>query len=296
MDKGFFSADNIKLLLGGDGERHRYRFLMAAPFSSELAKSQVEGERIDIDRVENVVLTSGPPIRGKHNLCDWGCGADLNTHVFYNPEKAVKARNELFGYVASLAREAAADPYNMKLMDEYFHYLNIVRSQKPGGTAKVAIREDTVASELATTGWFVLVSNHIDDPQVAHDIYRMKDVVEKSFLQYKNNLGLDRLRVHGDDRMHNKVFVAFIALIMVSAIHGTMKRKGLYKRLTLKKLMLVLAKLKSATFSGKTILRPVTKEQSDILKAFGIGLPDYGTLEPTKPKKRGRKPKQNPGG
>jgi len=292
MDKGFFSTENLKLLMGGGESGHRYRFLMGAPFSSDVAKGQVEGERAEIDRVENVVLTSGAPIRGKHKLCDWGCGADLNTHVFFNPEKAVKARNELFGYVASLAREAAANPYDMKLYDEYSHYLDVVRPKVPGGAVKVGVREDVAAAELATTGWFVLVSNHIEDPQAAHDIYRMKDVVEKSFLQYKHNLGLDRLRVHGDERMQNKVFVAFIALVMVSAVHATMKKNELYKRMTLKKLMLSLAKLKSATFRGKTILRPVSKEQSDILKAFGIRLPDYDTLEPTMPKKRGRKPKQ----
>ena len=37
---------------------------------------------------------------------DWG-GKELNAHVFFNPEKEMKERNELFGYVTSLARQAA---------------------------------------------------------------------------------------------------------------------------------------------------------------------------------------------
>ena len=105
----------------------------------------------------------------------------------------------------------------------------------------------------------MLLSNHIEDPQMAHDIYRMKDVVEKSFLRHKNSLDLDRLRVHGDDRMQKKIFIAFIAQIIVSAIHGTMKEKDLYKRMKLNKLILELAKLKAATVSGKIIHRPMTK-------------------------------------
>ena len=107
----------------------------------------------------------------------------------------------------------------------------------------------TGATELMVVmdkGFFsanVLLSNHIDSAQTAHDIYRAKDVVEKGFLRYKNNLGLGRLRVHSDDRMQNKVFVAFIALIIASAIHHSMKREGLFKGMTFEKLLLKLAKL-----------------------------------------------------
>jgi hypothetical protein len=157
----------------------------------------------------------------------------------------------------------------------------------------VGIREDVIARELQTTGWFVLLSNTISDTQTAHDVYRMKDVVEKGFLKYKNNLGLDRLRVHGDERMNNKIFVAFIALIIMSAIHSTMKEKELFKRMTFDQLILTLTKLKSATIGDKQVLRPLTKEQTLILKAFDIPLPCANNADgqPSTRKKPGRKPK-----
>jgi len=293
MDKGFFSAKNVNMLLGmNEGEEALpCRFLISVPFTSKFAKGQVQSERKDIDRLENVILTSGAPIRGIRKLRAWGGGKKLNAHVFFNPEKAVKERNELFGYVASLARQATTDPDNKKLLPEYRKYLIVRKSQHAEGGVTVNVREDVVSKELETIGWFVLLSNHIEDPQTAHDVYRMKDVVEKGFLKYKNNLGLDRLRVHGDDRMQNKVFVAFIALIIASAMHETMKTKGLFKRMTYDRLILILAKLKSADINGYTILRPITKEQAEIFKAFDIPLPDYDTQEPSTPKKRGRKPK-----
>jgi hypothetical protein len=52
--------------------------------------------------------------------------------------------------------------------------------------------------------------------------------------------------------------------------------------------ILTLAKLKSATVRGRVILRPMTKEQIDIFESFGVRLPDYDTLKPSVPKKRGR--------
>ena len=279
------------MLLGVAGERQLCRFLMSVPFTNKFAKEQVEAERFEIDRLENVVFTNGAPIRGVRRLYDWERGVQLNTHVFFNPEKAVKERNELFGYVAPLARQAAADPYNAMLEASYREYLKFQHDRSNSKNIEVSIREDVVAKKLETTGWFVLLSNHIEDPQIAYDIYRTKDVVEKSFLRYKNNLGIDRLRVHSDDRMQNKIFVAFIALIIASAIHETMKRKGMYKRMTFDKLILTLAKFKSALVNGRTVLRPITKEQTDIFQVFGIRLPDYDTLKPSVPKKRGRKPK-----
>jgi hypothetical protein len=97
MDKGFFSAKNVNMLLDDGEGNQRYRFLMPVPFTSKFAKSQVESERKDSDSIENVVLTGGVPIRGIHKLRAWGDGVKLHTHVFFNPEKAVKDRNELFG-------------------------------------------------------------------------------------------------------------------------------------------------------------------------------------------------------
>ena len=64
-----------------------------------------------------------------------------------------------------------------------------------------------------THKWFVLISNHVKDTQEAHDVYSMKDVVEKSFYSYINNLVIDQLLVHGDDRIQNKVFAAFIVML-----------------------------------------------------------------------------------
>ena len=267
MDKGFFSAKNVNMLLREDEGKPPYRFLMPVPFTSKFAKGQVESERKDIDSIDNVILTNGAPIRGLRKLRAWGDGTKLNAHVFFNPEKAVKERNELFGYVTSLARQAAVDPFNEKLAAEYSKYLIVRKSQQTGGGVTVNIRKDVVASELETVGWFVLLSNHIENAQTAHDIYRMKDVVEKGFLKYKSNLGLGRLRVHSDDRMQNKIFIAFIALIIASAIHETMRKKNLFKCMTFDKLILTLAKLKAATVNGKTILRPATKEQTNIFEA-----------------------------
>jgi hypothetical protein len=299
MDKGFFSAKNIGLLSGNE-KRRTYRFIVAVPFTSSFAKEQVRSERKGIDIISNVVFTNSRPIRGVYKIRTWpggrACpeGYKLHTHIFFNPEKEIKDRNELYGYVAHLKSEAVKDPKNTKLQSEYKKYLIVRKSRRTAEGVTVNIRENVVANELETAGWFILVSNYVDNTQIAHDIYRAKDVVEKSFLKYKCSLGLNRLRVHGDERMQNKLLIAFVALIITSHIHKTMKEKGLFKQMTFERLLLSLGKLKIATLNNVKVMTPPTKELTELLNAFDIAVPTAPGSIPRLRKKRkaGRKPKK----
>jgi transposase len=271
MDKGFYSVKNVNVLLGKD-KSIRYKFLLPVSFTTAFAKNCIAEERDKIDCIENVVLTSGSPIRGVYRLLRWGNNStELHTHVYFNPEKALKDRNELYDHVTRLKTKALKNPNDKRLKNEFLQYLVIEKSEKSG--LSVIIRHDVIAKKLETTGWFVLISNHIENTQTAYDMYRAKDIVEKSFFQYKNSLGLHRLHVHSDERVLNKTFVAFIALIISSHIHKVMREKQLYKHMSFDKLLNILAKLKVAYVKGKMVLRPLTMDQKLIFDCFGIEHP-----------------------
>jgi len=73
--------------------------------------------------------------------------------------------------------------------------------------------------------------------------------------------------------MHNKIFIGFISLIMMSHIHRVMSKNELYKQMTMDKLLINLSKIKIVTINGRQIIRPLTKEQKMIFKIFGIEPP-----------------------
>ena len=73
--------------------------------------------------------------------------------------------------------------------------------------------------------------------------------------------------------MQSKVFISFIALILECRIHRVMLMSGLYKTMTMKKLILTLEKLRIQHIKGKDILFPLTKVQKGIYKAFLIEEP-----------------------
>ena len=130
-----------------------------------------------------------------------------------------------------------------------------------------------VEKELEHSGWLVLLSNDVSSPQEAISIYRTKDVVEKGFLRYKNCLNLGRLRIHSEKSMQNKVFVGFIGLILMAGLHKVMVDQGLYRSMTMKKMIKTLEKLRIQHINGNRILYPITKEQKEIFKAFGLKEP-----------------------
>ena len=104
-------------------------------------------------------------------------------------------------------------------------------------------------------------------------IYRAKDVVEKVFLRLKADLNLGRLRVHWQERMQNKVFIGFVSLVLVSAIHSVMMDKGLYETMTMKQLARTLSKHRVQLIGSERVVYPATKAQKNIYDAFGVSTP-----------------------
>lgn len=274
MDKGFYSDKNIKILVE---KYHESEFLTAVPFTNQFAKQLVEQERSTIDSVENIIRTSGAPLRGIRRRIIWkDSGIPLYAHLLYNPERELKERNDLYAYTAWLKEKAEAGKNLSAYSEDVEKYLTILPVNSKKEKPHVVIRQKAVDEELATSGWVILIGNGDISTQKAHDVYRKKDVIEKGFLKYKNNLGLNRLRLHEGERMQNKLFVAFVALIVLSHIHKIMKEKDLYHQMTMDKLFLILSKLKIVAIDGHHILRPITKEQTELFSRFSIPLPLVG--------------------
>lgn len=185
----------------------------------------------------------------------------------------MKLRENLYAHVTLLKQEAEKEPKNPRYLAEFDRYLIIRKSEKHELGYTVNIRQDVVEKELEYSGWLVLLSNDVSSPQEAISIYRTKDVVEKGFLRYKNCLDLGRLRIHSEKSMQNKVFVGFIGLILMAGLHKVMMDQGLYRSMTMKKMIKTLEKLRIQHINGNRILYPITKEQKEIFKAFGLNEP-----------------------
>jgi transposase len=203
----------------------------------------------------------------------WNNDHKVYAHVYYNPRKAQGIREDLYAHVATLRDQAVAQPKKCASNSLYTKYLIIRRSEKDSSGYTVNLREDVVEAELETAGWLIVISNFVTDAKEAITIYREKDVVEKGFMRLKNSLDLGRLRVHSEANMQNKVFMGFVSLILLSGIHSVMADKKMYSKMTMKKLILTLSRLRLQMVNGVRVLFPATKEQRGIYEAFGVKPP-----------------------
>lgn len=270
MDKGFCSTKNINTMLT---DAQGIRFVIAMSFTHSFTQKQVDSEKKDIDCLENTIVMGDDILRGITKERSWTAKHKVFTHIYYNALHAMHVKEKLYGRIANLVKQANLNPDNPDYALEFKKYLIVRKSDKTDSGYTINIRYDVVEEELYHSGWLVLVSNHISDAKEAISIYRAKDVVEKGFLRMKNCLDLGRLRVHSDNSMQNKLFIGFIALILMSRIHKVMLINGLYKTMTMKKLINILEKLRVQYLANIRILYPITKEQKNIFEAFGFNEP-----------------------
>jgi hypothetical protein len=235
MDKGFCSIKNINEMLYN---QQGLRFLISMPFSISFAKERVAQEKSRIDLIENTILLGSDSLRGVTRECAWDGKKNIFAHIFYNARHAFDVKEELYTNIASILEIMNRNP-SYKIDDSKFKkYCRVQSPTQNGEGLKIHICYDEVEKSLQNTGWLVILSNHITNASEAISIYRAKDVVEKGFLNMKGSLELGRLRVHSDESMQNKVFVCFIALVLKCFIHRVMLNKGLYYKMTMKKLIL----------------------------------------------------------
>jgi transposase len=270
MDKGFSRKDNIdSMLKDEDG----IRFLIAIPRTLNFTKEQIQSEKDTIDSLDNTIVVGDDVIRGVTQKRSWSDEFDVYAHAFFNAEHAFQARNHLYGAVAKLKSEAMKNPQNPKFIADFENYFVIRKNKNQPSGYSVKVRNDAIEKELQHKGWMILISNHIDNATDAIEIYRSKDVVEKGFMKLKNCLDLGRLRVHSDHRMQSKLFVGFIALILMAHIHKVMSDNGMYEHTSLKKMIKTLERLRVQYINDNRILYPLTADHKAIFKAFNLPHP-----------------------
>jgi len=273
MDKGFCSIKNVDAMLA---DKHGLRFLISVPFNLTFAKERVSEEKPYIDCIENIVLIGNDSLHAVTRVCTWG-KEKVFTHIYYNAIHAANVKEDLYANIASVLNTMKNNPSYVLGQSSFKKYIRVIKPdlacESLGLVDTIEVNYVEVEKTLAHAGWLVIVSNHVSDAFDAISIYRAKDVVEKGFLGMKNSLELGRLRVHSDVSTQNKVFICFIALIFRCFIHRVMLNKGLYCKMTLKKLVLTLDKLKVQYISGDRILFPLSKDQKDIYDAFDFVFP-----------------------
>jgi transposase len=269
MDKGFASNENIDCLTTGDLKD--YNFILALPFTMDIAKEQPK-KFIDTIKQPNNIITFTEKSWGVTTKIVLNNGKELFAHVFYNADKADTEEYIKQAEVKKLLKLATENPDDKKNQNNFKKWLNIIRNND-GTVDSIDVNYSVLSKELAYSGWLVLISNCIDNAEEVLSIYRTKDVVEKAFHRLKGQLDMRRLRIHADKTMKSKVFVSFLSLVIFAYINNVMLANDLYEKFTLREVIDIIESLHIINIKNNRLLEPLTSEQKLIFDLFEIEKP-----------------------
>lgn len=270
MDKGFYSKSNIDNLVA-----HRHQFTMAVPLSNKWVQQAIDEVYDAIHGPQGYQKIDNEIVYVNSRLYPWGTQRRrCYLHLYYNAYARATAidqfNEELIRYKAELESGKLVQDHS----EAYTTFFIIKKTPKRG--TNVSYNEEAVSRKIKRyTGYQAILSNAIKDPIQALQVYRDKDVIEKSFDDFKNQLDLRRLRMHSSAAVNGRLFIQFIALIYMSALRKEMRDSGLIKQYTVRELLQEMETLIKIKYSGKYghILTETTKAQRAILKCLNIELP-----------------------
>jgi transposase len=270
LDRGFYSERNIDNLY----DKH-IRFTVGVPFTPKWTRELVAKVRDRIEEYSHFRRLGNHTFFAVTDTTAWK-GHRCYRHIYYDSQKAAA---EYKGFLEKIELWRTELEENKPVEEHQQHYDRyfVVRETPKRGRHVVVLDEEVQAFKLKTAGFFILISNDIKDPVQALKTYRDKDEAEKAFDDLKNALDMYRLRVHSAGAMQGRLFIQFIAQVLMAAIRNVMASSKLDKKYSLPELVNELKSFHSVRLDGrkKSIFSKLSKSQCEILHAFSINAASY---------------------
>jgi len=267
MDKGFYSKTNLDELI-----EHYDRFTIGVPLSNKWLQHAIDDIRDAIHGPAGYRKFDEEILYVHSRLYPWGeKKRRCYLHLYYNANSHAKDvdmfNGELLDYKQELESGKPVKEHQ-KAYDNFF-----IQKKTPKRGLQVSYNTEAISQYISRyAGFQGLLSNGIKDPVEAMRVYRDKDAVEKFFDDLKNSLDMNRLRMHQSATVDGRLFIQFIALILISALRQKMRTSGLIEKYTVHDLLREMETIVKVQYSGRYghILTEVTKVQRMICKELGV--------------------------
>lgn len=270
MDRGFYSADNLNYL----AERG-YRFVTALPQSLKYCTELIKKHRNELVNHSEYMLGLGLPYGKAYEVT--ALGFRMNVHLYYDPDKASRESEALYELLDRQENDLSVmeEPPDAKQRYDRFFFINRSKDGKIGYIRN----HKAIDEQLERCGFFLIAETDFCKTSAEIlNIYRTRDVIEKSFDDLKNELDMKRLRCHGSDTASGKIFVSFISLIVRSYMLNSLASYMQISGFTFRKVLIELDKIKCLDInvgSKPRLLNPLSKTAREIFTALGLSQVAY---------------------
>lgn len=214
MDRGYMSREALNAL------KKDNKFAVMCPSNLVFVRELIAANRQEIKDRENHYIPS-ENIYGIHVPGVEYDGEQYDAYVFYDGVRAQEEResihNRLNFWQADVMNRKR---YSEALRRRYAPYLNVVKTEtkdSEGRNFSVKVNHDKVQEYIDDAGYFVILSNAGLPVDRMIEIARMRDRGEKAFRRLKYHFGLTKTYTHSTATYHGKMFIAFVALIIVES-------------------------------------------------------------------------------
>lgn len=278
IDRGYFSKSNIRYM-----DKCGYDFVIMMKgmkkISSELILSNKGSFEDNRKYSIRSYKTSGITVKDTLFPSD---EKDRYFHIYYSSKKYAAEREIIELKIDRFAKhlkkyEGKSVGASLKSYEKYFDLIYYHKGEEDETFMCARERTDVINREISLCGYFVIITSAEMTAVEALALYKSRDASEKLFRGDKSYLGNKSLRVYSDESIDGKIFIEFVALIVRNKIYTSLKKKMLADD-TKSNYMTVPAALKELEkiemvkrLDGVYRLdHAVTKNQKEILKAFGI--------------------------
>lgn len=275
MDRGFYRKDNINELY-----RNHCKFIVGAKTSVNFIRNIIREKAGEMKSWNNYRDEYGIYARGESIEWDYEQkrpykGDTLQekrrmyAHIYLDVERCA---NEEAGFmrklrIAEQELQAGKEPEEISPGLRKYFTVNATKD----GKRRIEADNKAIAETMAGFGYFVLLSNKEKDPVRTLELYRNRDVVEKAFSDIKSRLNANRSLTSSEHGMNGKMFVAFVALIILSHLKRKMQEQQLFKQYSIATLLDELDVIECFSSPGhRPFVGEVLKKQSELYTQLGV--------------------------
>lgn len=271
LDRGFYKEDNVLLMC-----QENITFIQGAKMTVNYVKEALKQIEPTMERHSNYHVSSNlytQQLAINHVFkASKTSGYPMTLHAYLDSERAAEERIRFHKQLQQWEHELETDQLKEAHKNAYKRYFKVTK--QASGMNKVEINEEAVEEKTKYAGYFVLLTNSKMTSTEVLSYYRDKDQVEKAFMNLKDRLSMRRLKVSSERSLEGKIFVQYLALILVSELKNRMEQAELFKAYTLEEVLDSFNRIECFIHpSFGTTMGEILSKQEDLYNQLNLKIP-----------------------
>ena len=268
LDRGFYSEKNVDTLL-----EKRYNFTLMVRTDRVWTREIINQYYDKIASPEwYKAAGNGEVLYMVSHIYKWN-GHRCYAHLYYNATRAAEDFDNLNKKLITCKDELEREDFLEEHKELYDRFFIVKRTPKRGLSVSYNT-EEIQKYRKRYAGFFCILTNVKTDSGELLEAYRRKDIVENCFDDMKNGLDMKRLRIHSSEAMDSRLFIQFLALILLSKIRAIAKGNKELRYKSPREIMEAMESVVRVTYLGRnhSIISEIGPLQQKITEIFELDL------------------------